>query len=108
VLPSPQSKLAAVAYAAKNLAALDAVDVHDHAAVVEQQHIACGHVVDQLRVIQADTFRIAELAVRIENELLASLEQNLAASEFADANLRTLQIGHHADGAPRLLRHFAH
>ena len=83
--------------------AVDVLDVHDDAAVVEQQHVAGGDVVDQFGVVEADAVAVAERAVGVEDEVLARLEQHLAAGELADADLRALQVGHDADGAAAAL-----
>ncbi len=84
--------------------AVDLLDIDDDAAVVEQQHVAGGDVVDQFGVVEADAAAVTELAFGVEDEGLAILQQHLAAGELADADLRSLQVGHDADGAAAALR----
>jgi hypothetical protein len=43
--------------------------------------------------------------LRIENERLAGLQQDRPGGKLADTNLRPLQVGHDADGAPGSLGH---
>ncbi len=66
------------------------------------------NVVRQLLVVEADAFLVAELAGRVERELLARLEHDLASGELADADLRALQIGHDRDLAAQRSRCVAH
>ena len=75
------------------------IDIHDDAAIIKQQHITRADVVNQLGVIKADAIGIAKFAFSIEDEGFAVLQQYLATGKFTDANLRTLQVGHDADGA---------
>ncbi len=98
---------AADAHAAAHFALDDRVHFEDDAAVVEQQHVAGGQVVDQVRVVEADARRIAGRARRIEDEAAAGLEFGLAGGELADANLGALQVDHDADGAADLAHDLA-
>jgi hypothetical protein len=93
-----------VAHGAVDLRAVHALHVHHDAAVVEQQYCTGLDIVHQFRVIEADMVRIAHLAFDVEKELLARLQQHLAAGELADPDFRPLQIGHHADRATDLRR----
>jgi hypothetical protein len=100
-------QLAAVADDAMNLPALDALNVHDDAAVIKQQHIAGTDIIDQFRIIEADPTVIAQLASGVEDEWLRCFEENLAAGKLADADFRTLQVGHDANRATDVARRLA-
>ncbi len=88
-----------MAHAGEDFLLVDPIHLDHDASVVEHQHVARAHVLHQFRIVEADAARIAYLARGVEDELLAGLEQDLAASELADADLRSLQVGHDADGA---------
>ena len=77
-------------------------------AVVKQQHITRGYIARQLLVVETDPLFVPELAVRVENEVLAGLERYLAVRELADAYLRALQIGHDGDLATERPRGVPH
>jgi hypothetical protein len=86
-----------------NLVADDLVDDQHDQAVVEQQVVARPHVARQRLVVEADAFLVAQLAVvaplGVEDERIAVDQFDLAFFELADADLRTLHVGHD--------RHFA-
>src|SRR6185437_3962528 len=88
--------------------AVDRLDLELDEAVVEQQHRSGTDVVDELLVIEADARRVAELALGIEDESGAGNELHLAFGEPADADLRTLQVGHDRDLASLRTRDLAH
>ncbi|MDT4841234.1 hypothetical protein FQZ97_750790 [compost metagenome] len=89
--------------------ALDAVDREHDQAVVQQQLVAGLHVARQVLVVQADGVDVAQLGARgIEHELGAGFEPDLALRELADADLRTLQVGHDGHFAAGLAGGFAH
>ncbi len=75
------------------------VDYQDDQAIVQQQHIGRFQVTRQFLVIETNLFLIADVARRIQREFLAGFELNLSVLEFADTDLRALQIRHD--------RHFA-
>ena len=79
-----------------------ALDLEHDLAVVEQQHVARPHVLRQLLVVEAGTRLVAELALGIQDEPVARVQGDAPVLEFADADLRPLQVGHDADGAPGL------
>src|SRR5690606_1910144 len=79
-------------------AGLDALDLKRQASVVEQQYVADLDVVTQALVGNPHAFAIARAGVvASERELLAWLQGDLAVSEGADPDLRTLQVLQDAD-----------
>jgi len=81
---------------------MDFLAAHQHdfqlqAAVVEQQDVAADHVLGQVLVVEADPLLVAERAGCIEDETVADGQSDLAALEFADADLRPLQVAQDAD-----------
>jgi hypothetical protein len=80
----------------------DLSDFQHDAAVVEQQHVAGGEVVDQVGIVEADAPGVARLFRGVEHEGVAGLQLDLAGGELADADLRPLQVDHDADGAADL------
>ena len=61
-------------------------------------------VARQLLVVEADARRVAQLALRVEDERLPRLQRDLAVGELADADLRALQVRHDARPRGRALR----
>ena len=96
-----------MAHRGVNLLADHPIDLEDDAPVVEQQHVARAHVLGQVLVVEADAFLVAELAARVEDEVIAVLEKDLAFLELADADLRALQVGEDADRTADLGRDLA-
>ena len=86
----------------------DGLDFQFDEPVGEQKNVARAHVVRQLLVVQADPFRIAQIAFRIEHEARAFGEGDLAFLELADPDLRALQVGHDAHASPQLIGEPAH
>src|SRR6185437_9515612 len=86
---------------------VDRLDVELDQSVVEQQHRSRPDVVNELLVVEADARRVAELAARVENEPRAGHELDLAFRELADADLRTLEVGHDRDLAALRARDLA-
>jgi hypothetical protein len=75
------------------------IDIHDDAAIIEQQNIPRADIVDQFGVVEADAATITEFAFCIEDEGVAILQQYLATGKLANTDFRALQVGHDADGA---------
>jgi len=67
-------------------------------AVVEQQDVAKADVLRQVLVVEADPLLAAHRAGGVEDELVVDGQRDLAFLEFADANLRPLQVAEDADG----------
>ena len=86
---------------------VDGLDLELDQPVVEQQHRARADVLDELAIVEADARRIAALAFGVEDERGAGHELDLAVGEPADANLRTLQVGHDRDFATECARNLA-
>ena len=62
--------------------------------------LACASHADALVIsFEADTFLVAERALGVEDEFFAGHEGDPAGLEFADANLRPLQVAENADRA---------
>ena len=72
-------------------------DAHAQLAVVEQQHVPRLDGLEDLRVRQEHALRRARLLGAVEAEDGAVVDEHAAAGEFADAELRPLQVGQHAD-----------
>ena len=85
-----------------NLLAAHAGHFEFQAAIVEEQDVAIDDILGQVLVIEADTFLVAERALGVEDEFFAGHEGDPACLEFADANLRPLQVAQDADRAPEL------
>ena len=84
------------------------LDVEADEAVVQQQHRAGSNVLRQFLVVESDAVGIAQLDRRVEDERLSGLEPDLALGEFADADLRPLQVRHDRDLAAEPMRALAH
>src|SRR4029079_10192938 len=91
-----------------DLSAAYRLDAKADQPVVEQQNDAGRDVVGQLLVIEADAFLVAQVARRVERELLTGLEHDLAGGELADAYFRALQVDHDRDLAAKRSRRIAH
>ena len=64
-------------------------------AIIQQQHIACLHVVGQFAVIQAYALaRAFAFQRRVKQQFFARFHLNAAACNFRHANFRALQIRH--------------
>ena len=72
---------------------------HAQAAVVQQQLGALGQRGENLGVGQRRALGGAHLGRQIEAEMRAAFQMDLAAFELAHAQLGTLQVGQHGDGA---------
>ena len=84
------------------------IDVEHDQAVVEQQHVARFQVARQVFVVEADAIVVAEFALGVEDERLAGNQRDLAVFEFADPDLRALQVGHDGDFTAGLAGRLAH
>jgi hypothetical protein len=66
--------------------------------IVQQQHVLRTQVARQVLVVQAHAFLVAQFTVLaplgVQDEAGAVFQLDLAFFEFADADLRTLQVGH--------------
>jgi hypothetical protein len=83
---------------------IDRIDPQRQHAVVEQQHVARAHVIDQAEVAHADLRRIARRRIRAadQRERVALVQGHLAFGEGFDANLGALEIGEQPDLAADL------
>jgi hypothetical protein len=104
--------LAAGQRAARDHLGLDATVaglLHAHAdlAVVEQQHIALGDGVENLRMWQVPARGGTRRRIKVEDERRAVIHEHPPAVEFAEPELRPLQVAQHADGVTVFLGHRA-
>ena len=79
-----------------------------HVAVVDQDRVAGAHVLRQLRVRGARALGIADARPRRDRELGARFERRGAAGEFAEADLRPLQVDENADRVLARVGRLAH
>ena len=89
-----------MAVATQDLRALDPQHVEYRAPVVEQQHVAGLHVLDQVGIIEPHPPVVTEGAGSVQNELLIGLDPDRTGRKLADADLGALQVRHDAHGSP--------
>ncbi len=94
----------ALSYAATNLLPAQALDLQDDLTVIEQQDVPGAHILNEIRIGNADTSLITVMGSErgIKYERLSRLEDHRTFSEGLDAYLRSLQIPHDSHVAAEL------